>query len=240
MASRRSWHGVPLARGHTACKRQPLKPANLALAALASFVLTFAVLNSRAAVQAQTVTNSPPAFTSDTIDRSVPENSPAGTGVGEPVAAADADNDTLTYSISGPDAGLFGIGSASGQITVGAWAALDYETRSTYAVTVTATDPSGASDATAVIIAVTDVDLGPLGSHYDADKNEVIDRDEVIASIVDYFNDVITRDETIEVIKLLFFFNASANSGTCAGCRGCGRRLLVRWHREYRAYRVPA
>ena len=181
-----------------------VKPANLALAVLASFVLTFAVLNSSAAVQAQAATNTPPGFASDTTDRYVPENSPAGTRVGEPVAAEDADNDTLTYSISGPDASLFGIGSASGQITVGARVVLDYETRTTYAVTVTATDPSGASDATAVIITVTDVDLGSLGSLYDADKNEVIDRDEVIAAIVDYFNDVITRDETIEVIKLYF------------------------------------
>ena len=37
-----------------------VKPANLALAVLASFVLTFAVLNSSAAVQAQAATNTPP------------------------------------------------------------------------------------------------------------------------------------------------------------------------------------
>ena len=43
-----------------------------------------------------------------------------------------------------------------------------------------------------------------LGSTYDADNNEVIDRGEAISAIVDYFNDVITREETIEVIKLYF------------------------------------
>ena len=181
-----------------------VKPANLALAVLASFVLTFAVLNSSAAVQAQAATNTPPGFASDTTDRYVPENSPAGTRVGEPVAAEDADNDTLTYSISGPDASLFGIGSASGQITVGARAVLDYESRNSYAVTVTASDTSGASDSIAVAITVTDVDLGPLGSRYDSDKNEVITRNEVIAAIVDYFNNSITRDEVIEVVKLYF------------------------------------
>ena len=46
--------------------------------------------------------------------------------------------------------------------------------------------------------------IADLGIRYDANENGVIDRDEVIASIVDYFDDRITRDETIAVIKLYF------------------------------------
>ena len=47
-------------------------------------------------------------------------------------------------------------------------------------------------------IKVTDVDLGP----YDVNKNEAIERDEAIAAVVDYYADVITKEETIEVVQL--------------------------------------
>ena len=43
-----------------------------------------------------------------------------------------------------------------------------------------------------------------LGNRYDANDDRLIQRDEVISAIKDYFNDVITREETIEVIKLYF------------------------------------
>ena len=43
-----------------------------------------------------------------------------------------------------------------------------------------------------------------LGNRYDANDDRVIQRDEVITAIKDYFNDVITREETIEIIKLYF------------------------------------
>ena len=193
-------------RGQTEPQISAVKPAKLALAVLALFVLAFAVLNSTATALAQTAPNAPPGFESDKAYRFVPENSPPGTNVGEPVAAGDADNDTLTYSISGTDANLFGIYTVSGQITVGAGTVLDYEARNSYAVTVTATDPSGAGAIIPVAITVLDLDLR---NPYDADNNEVIDRDEAISAIVDYFNDVITREEAIEVIRLYFFPTSS-------------------------------
>ena len=189
-------------RGQTEPQISAVKPAKLALVVLALFVLAFAVLNSTATALAQTAPNAPPGFESDKAYRFVPENSPPGTNVGEPVAAGDADNDTLTYSISGTDANLFGIYTVSGQITVGAGTVLDYEARNSYAVTVTATDPSGAAGAIDVVITVTDVNLGSL---YDLNDDGAIDRDEVISAVVDYFNDLITREETLEVIKLYFF-----------------------------------
>ena len=43
-----------------------------------------------------------------------------------------------------------------------------------------------------------------LGNRYDANDDRVIRRDEVITAIKDYFNDLITREEAIEVIKLYF------------------------------------
>ena len=46
--------------------------------------------------------------------------------------------------------------------------------------------------------------LGNLGSRYDADNNEMIDLEEVLATIADYFNDRIRLEEVLEVVKLYF------------------------------------
>ena len=53
-------------------------------------------------------------------------------------------------------------------------------------------------------IAVFDEDLGELGSRYDTDNDRMIGRDEAIVAIIDYFADLITRDEVLEVITLYF------------------------------------
>ena len=131
--------------------------------------------------------------------RSVAENSPTGAHVGSPVAAADADDDELAYSLGGVDTALFTVEEGTGQIKVGAGTALDYETETSYTVTVTATDPQGASDSITVTVMVTDVDLGTL---YDRDHNEVIDKSEAIAAVTDYFAGRITKEEVLGVIRL--------------------------------------
>ncbi len=48
--------------------------------------------------------------------RSVARNTPAGENIGAPVRATDADNDSLSYSLGGPDAASFDIDTASGQL----------------------------------------------------------------------------------------------------------------------------
>ena len=79
--------------------------------------------------------------------------------MGSPVAATDTDGgDTLTYSLEGTDGGSFTIVSTSGQIQTSA--ALNYEAKTSYSVTVRVND--GTVDATkAVTISVTDVDEPP-------------------------------------------------------------------------------
>ena len=150
------------------------------------------------------VVNLPPVFAGgESTVRSVAENTPAGGPVGDPVAADDYD--ALAYTLGGPDAALFNIDSASGQIAVGAGTTLDYEARASYAVTVTATDPSRASDTIAVSIAVTDVTLGELGDRYDADHDENISRDELIRAIRDYLDSLISRPEVLQLINLFLF-----------------------------------
>ena len=114
---------------------------------------------------AASVTNQPPAFDPKTAARSVDENSPPGTAVGAPVAATDDDSgDTLTYSMTGPDAGSFSFNTATAQITTKS--ALDHEGKSEYSVTVSVSDSKTADglpstlidDTIEVAITVTDVD----------------------------------------------------------------------------------
>ena len=110
------------------------------------------------AVQAAPVTNSAPEFPSSSTTRSVPENTPAGVDIGDPVEASDDDGDDLTYTLDRASRNLFEIG-AGGQLRTRA--ALDHEARSSYSVTVTATDRSGTSDTISVRIDVADVEESP-------------------------------------------------------------------------------
>ena len=98
------------------------------------------------------------------INRSVAENSPKGTNIGEPITATSDSGNTLSYSVgiakSWSDKGIaFDIDSSTGQLKTSS--ALDYETLSLepaglLAVTVIVTD--GVNTAlTAVTITVTDV-----------------------------------------------------------------------------------
>ena len=105
--------------------------------------------------------NNPPEFgEGSSAMRSVAENTGAGTNVGTAVTATDGDNDTLTYSLAEElDAASFAIVSTSGQIRTKD--ALDYETKSSYTVTVRAADGNGGSDTIMVTITVTDVNEPP-------------------------------------------------------------------------------
>ena len=99
--------------------------------------------------------NNIPVFTEGaSTTRSVTENTAAGVNIGTAVSATDKDNDTLTYSLSGTDAESFGIVSSSGQLQTSA--ALDYETKTSYSVTIRAYDGNSAADFIDVTINVTD------------------------------------------------------------------------------------
>ena len=137
------------------------------------------------------------------IARGVAENAGAGENVGGPVTAVSPDGGTLVYTLSGEDADLFEIDSRSGQISVRADTALDYEgERREFTLFVTATDPSGLASTVKVVVQVEDVRLEGVGDRYDANSNEVIDQEEVVAAVFDYYNGLITKDATIETIRL--------------------------------------
>ena len=104
--------------------------------------------------------NRAPAFTAGTsTTRSIAENTASGENIGSAVAATDADNHTLTYTLGGTDAASFSIVSTSGQLQTNA--ALNYESKSSYSVSVSVSDNNGGSDSIAVTINVTNVNEAP-------------------------------------------------------------------------------
>ena len=155
-----------------------------------------------------TPTNSAPEFAAATDTREVAENTAAGENIGAPVMATDTDaSDTLAYTLGGTDMASFDIGATTGQLMTKA--ALDFETKASYTVTVTASDGNTAADANiTVTITVTDVSLSTddAVNAYDADENEVIDGDEVLNAVDDYFDDPpqLTGDQILDIVDLYF------------------------------------
>ncbi len=151
-----------------------------------------------------TPTNNAPAFPdTETGMRSVDEGTGAGVDIGDPVAATDADDDTLTYELSDTvadsgDAATFSIDAATGQLST-ADVVPDVATKETYAVTVTADDGTDTVSVDVTITVTAVVDTG-----YDANGDGIIDGDEVIQAVRDYFAGIITGPEVIEVVRLYF------------------------------------
>ena len=155
--------------------------------------------------------NQPPAFASKTATRSIVENTAAGEHIGAPVTATDPEGEVLTYTLEGTDADSFSIVAETGQLRTKA--PLDREAKSTYMVTIKASDPDGAYDSIDVTINVTDVDetqpTFDALDQYDADDSGAIEKEEVIQAINDYLfgvgADAISKDDVIETINLYLF-----------------------------------
>ena len=127
-------------------------------------------MGKMASEQTMMVTTAPEFADSEDGARSVAENTGAGMEIGAPVTATDANDDTLIYGLGGTDTASFDIDTATGQLMTKA--ALDYETKDSYSVTVTASDSGGLSDSIDVTITVTNV----------------IEKAEVFAAIDDYLD----------------------------------------------------
>ncbi len=144
--------------------------------------------------------NRAPVFTEGSItSRSVAENTAAGGNIKTPVAATDADNDTLTYSLGEtPDDNVFDIVSTTGQLKTKD--ALDYETKQSYTVTITVTDGRGGRDTITVTINIDDFGLvttTPLAERVPAV------RDAIVAAIPDVTNPDDVTDEQLAKITYL-------------------------------------
>ena len=99
--------------------------------------------------------NQAPQFLSDQTTRTVPQSqATAGYVIPMAVVASDPEADTLSYELGGDDAASFAI-DASGQLQI----RVDLDP-GTYSVTVTATDPEGASGTIEATITVTSTPTG--------------------------------------------------------------------------------
>ena len=146
-------------------------PVTTMAAALALALALFVVVLLPADNPVQAAT---PTFVSGTDTPSIPENTPPGVNIGDPVSATDGDEDgtgnddiefgdTLTYSLGGTDAASFDIDPSTGQLITKA--PLDFENphggtdndSNNYVVTVTVKDSMGNNDTEEVTITVTDV-----------------------------------------------------------------------------------
>jgi hypothetical protein len=102
-----------------------------------------------------TVENNHSPEISNTSAVSLAENVSTGTSVAT-VSASDAESETITYAITAGNTGnAFTINSNTGAITTAA--ALDYETTTSYSLTITATDAFGNATTTTQTVNVTDV-----------------------------------------------------------------------------------
>ena len=106
------------------------------------------------------VVNRAPIFTSESaVALSIDENTPSGQAIGDPIAATDAEGNTLTYRLSGADADSFAIDESTGQIrTKGTY---DFEQKDSYAITVYVSDGEGGEASLVAGITIKDIDEPP-------------------------------------------------------------------------------
>ena len=123
-------------------------------------------------------------------------NARPGDPVGDPVVATHPLDDDVTYAITGVDASLFTVDEMTGQIRLAQ--DLDLALGQTYTVTLTATDSTGLGGLISVTIQVAE----PSFHRYDLNRNGVIERNEVLTAIRDYFREDIDRPLVFEVIRL--------------------------------------
>ena len=143
---------------------------------LAADVAAITLVSDPTVVVVADTDNKAPAFPDQDTDmageqtdqeRTVAENIGSGMDIGVAVTAMDVATandgtptpETLTYTLGGADAASFSIARDTGQLSTKA--DLDYETKRSYTVMVTATDPGGLSATVTVTIEVTAVDEDP-------------------------------------------------------------------------------
>ena len=126
--------------------------------------------------------------------RSLDVTAQPGDAVGDPVAAEHPSDDDVTYTLSGTNANLFTVDAETGQVRLGAGAALT--PGQTYTVNVTATDESGASALIIVEIEVVDT--------YDLNGDGAIEKEEAINAVSDYFAGIINKETVVALLARYF------------------------------------
>lgn len=133
---------------------------------------------------------------------SVPESLQKGLGVGVLSVSDEDAGDSHTYELSGDDAASFVV-VIDELRTVDE---LDFESKSTYSVTVTATDAQGLSTSSALDIAVTDVNEAPTALALSATS---LDENTGVGSVL---ADILVTDEDVDDTHTYALSGADASS----------------------------
>ena len=126
--------------------------------ATASITVTIYVtdMDEKPVIMVVPTENQAPMFPSTSTTRIIPEGQSSGRPIGAAVTATDLNpGDSLTYTLEGTDAASFSIHSRTGQLRTSD--PLVRDTKSSYMVTVKATDRDGLSDTITVTITVTEM-----------------------------------------------------------------------------------
>ena len=127
---------------------------------------------------------------------SIPENTRAGSNVGGPVAASDADRDPLRYSLQGSSD--FVIDSRTGQIKVADGVVLDFDLGQTsYTLTVGVDDGYEGQDSVTVTITITGVNEAPVALD---DAAATAEDEAVVVRVLD--NDRDPEGDDLEVVSV--------------------------------------
>ena len=121
----------------------------------------------------QTSTRHPSSDDGSSTTRSIAENTASGINIGNVVSATDEDGDALRYWLSGTNAAAFSIVSTTGQLRTRA--ALDYETKTSYSLTVNVSDNKGGTDDISVTINITNVNEAPVFSEGDSTTRSILE-----------------------------------------------------------------
>ena len=121
--------------------------------------------------------------------------------------ARDPEGSQVSWSLTGDDAGAFTI-SATGALTFNAppdyEAPADADADNVYQVTLQATDLKGMMGILPMAVSVTDAENDGIWNRYDFNKNGLIERNEALAAVFDYFADLIAKQQALEVVFLYF------------------------------------
>ncbi len=106
--------------------------------------------------------NAAPAFDVASAQRSVAEDRAANLAIGAPLpAATDADSDTLSYRLEGPDASSFGFDATTRHLKTKSGSIYDFERKPRHSLTLIADDSRGGTAALAVTVDIFDADEPP-------------------------------------------------------------------------------
>lgn len=149
------------------------------------YSLTVRVSDSNGGVATTSLTltvsdvNDSPQFLGAPYSATISENLPSGSDVIK-ITAIDADDDYLTYSLSGTNSGHFQISSSSGLIET--TQELDYETLNSYSLTVSVSDGT-LSITASLTITVTNINDAPYVTNLPA--NITVVENDVTAAVID-------------------------------------------------------